>query len=70
MQQGLSARLTLPPCQINLNSLQEKKNKAKYQKLCLFKCCCRSNDWERPFHGRVLILNILKNSEIISENVT
>ena len=45
MQQAPSTRLTLQPFQINLNSLQEKK--AKYQKLCLIKCCCRCNDWEK-----------------------
>ena len=31
----------------------KKNNKAKYQKLFLIKCCCRCNDWKRPFHGRV-----------------
>ena len=25
----------------------KKNNKAKYQKLCLIKCCCRCNDWKK-----------------------
>ena len=46
VQQAPSARLVLPPFQIDSNMLQE-MNEKKSQKLGLIKCSWRWNDWEK-----------------------